>query len=251
MQIGLTSVTFRLLCPEEIVRLAVGHGLECIEWGGDVHCPPGNRSLAWDIGRLTAKHGLSVSSYGSYYRTDPSQTDYTFRDVLDTALALGTNLIRLWAGTLPSRQTSHEQRRSLVKHARWCAQAAAEAGCRIAFEYHRNTLTDTHRSALALMQEIDHPACRLYWQANYETSFEENLEAIRMVGPYVVCAHVFAWDKGFVPLLLQERQQQWRQFYQALPDRDNMSFLLEFVKNNSAESFAADCLCLKEIVSHA
>ena len=35
--IGLTSVTFRKLTCEEIIRLAQESGAECIEWGGDVH----------------------------------------------------------------------------------------------------------------------------------------------------------------------------------------------------------------------
>ncbi len=39
---GLVSVTFRQLSPEEIVRVAREAGLTVIEWGGDVHVPPGD-----------------------------------------------------------------------------------------------------------------------------------------------------------------------------------------------------------------
>lgn len=35
--IGLTSITFRKLTCEEIIRLAQESRAECIEWGGDVH----------------------------------------------------------------------------------------------------------------------------------------------------------------------------------------------------------------------
>ncbi len=38
---GLCSVTFRALPPERIVALAAAAGLDVIEWGGDVHVPPG------------------------------------------------------------------------------------------------------------------------------------------------------------------------------------------------------------------
>src|SRR5690625_6345640 len=43
---GICSVTYRDLPPEEIVPLAAEAGLECIEWGGDVHVAPGVPDLA-------------------------------------------------------------------------------------------------------------------------------------------------------------------------------------------------------------
>ena len=39
-QIGLVSVSFRGLSPEEIIRIAKDAGLSRIEWGSDVHAPP-------------------------------------------------------------------------------------------------------------------------------------------------------------------------------------------------------------------
>ena len=65
---GLVSVSFRSLPPEEIVRLAAGCGLGAIEWGGDVHVPPGDIANAARVGEMTRAAGLAVSSYGSYYR---------------------------------------------------------------------------------------------------------------------------------------------------------------------------------------
>jgi 3-dehydroshikimate dehydratase len=49
---GLVSVTLRSLPPQEIIALAVKAGMKAIEWGGDVHVPPGDVAAASEIGRL-------------------------------------------------------------------------------------------------------------------------------------------------------------------------------------------------------
>ena len=39
---GLCSVTMRQLGVEEVAKLAAESGLRAIEWGGDIHVPPGD-----------------------------------------------------------------------------------------------------------------------------------------------------------------------------------------------------------------
>ena len=46
---GLVSITFRRLNPLEIVSLVAENGLTAIEWGGDIHVPPGKLKLARDV----------------------------------------------------------------------------------------------------------------------------------------------------------------------------------------------------------
>lgn len=46
LKTGLTSVTFRNLGIEQIVSLAGAAGADSIEWGGDIHVPPGDLSAA-------------------------------------------------------------------------------------------------------------------------------------------------------------------------------------------------------------
>lgn len=55
---GLCSVSFRALSPEQIVQLAQSAGLSCIEWGADVHVPPGDFQNAERIARLIRHFGL-------------------------------------------------------------------------------------------------------------------------------------------------------------------------------------------------
>src|SRR5262245_17804648 len=68
LSLGLCSVTLRACSIDEVVAVAVGAGLECIEWGGDVHVPPGDLEAARRARSATSAAGLRVASYGSYWR---------------------------------------------------------------------------------------------------------------------------------------------------------------------------------------
>src|SRR5688572_22964962 len=99
---GLVSVTFRKLGPREIVQLASTAGLRGIEWGGDIHVPAGDLQTARAVRQISADAGLQVLAYGSYFRFQPGEA---FELVLETAVALGAPLIRIWAGNQPSAET--------------------------------------------------------------------------------------------------------------------------------------------------
>ncbi|MCL2298765.1 MAG: sugar phosphate isomerase/epimerase, partial [Firmicutes bacterium] len=95
MKCGLTSVTFRKLGWRAVIQIARACGFDGIEWGGDIHVPPGEVALAREVHLATVEAGLSVLSYGSYYRLGGEEP---FRPVLDAALALQADTIRVWAG---------------------------------------------------------------------------------------------------------------------------------------------------------
>ena len=86
MNKGVVSVTFRKKTPEEVIDIVKKAGLTHIEWGGDVHVPHGDVETAKRVGELTRAAGLTVSSYGSYFK-DP-EADLQFEDVLASAVAL-------------------------------------------------------------------------------------------------------------------------------------------------------------------
>ena len=70
---GLVTVTFRPFSREEVAETAAKAGLRRLEWGGDIHVPPGDDGAAEDAVRLTALHGLEVDTYGSYFRCMPGE----------------------------------------------------------------------------------------------------------------------------------------------------------------------------------
>ena len=106
---GLVSITFRKLSPREIVDLVAKAQLDAIEWGGDVHVPHGDLSAAKDVHKMTNDAGLSLSSYGSYYRVGHDEP-VPFGEVLETAVELKAPTIRVWAGKKGSNDADEAYR---------------------------------------------------------------------------------------------------------------------------------------------
>ncbi len=244
---GLVSITFRTMAPHEVIALAVEARLAAVEWGGDVHVPHGNIDAARKVRALTVKAGLEVAAYGSYYRVGQSeQQGVSFDQVLRTAVELNAPTIRVWAGALPSDNADAAYRKTVVRDARRIADMAAERDITISFEYHAKTLTDTNESALLLLDEIDHPMVRTYWQPPNGKNPEYCLEGLRRVLPVVTNIHVFQWTSG------RSDQQElaagtdaWLRYLRTVFAASGHHYaLLEFVKNDSPEQLRRDAATL-------
>lgn len=244
MKTGLTSVTFRQKTMEEVVALASLGGLCAIEWGGDIHCPPGQLQRARVAREATEKAGLTVSSYGSYYPLGQDPSGKAFNPVLQTALVLEAPVIRIWAGSQPSRLVSPDQRQTLAKEARTLCDLAGEKGIVVGFEYHHGSLTDEAESALRLVEDIDRPNCKLYWQEDYTLPFQENVRAVQLLQNHIIRMHVFAWDASGVRMPLQEKRTQWTAYLDNWQTSQGLC-LLEFVQNDDPTVFLADCKILQ------
>lgn len=245
--IGLTSVTFREFSPEKIITLAKSAGLQGIEWGGDVHVPPGGRdaagnSIAAVVGEKTAAAGLRVLSYGSYYKLCAG---FDFAPVLATALTLGAPLIRIWAGATASASADENYYRKAAGELRDVCRSAAEAGVKIGLEYHRGTLTDTAGSAKKLVLLTDQQNLRLYWQPNPDLSIAEHHREITLLLPWISQIHVFFWEKGDSRRPLAEGETVWKGYAKLLgPDKN---YIIEFVLDNREENFLADAQVLARL----
>ncbi|NOY83086.1 MAG: sugar phosphate isomerase/epimerase [Kiritimatiellaeota bacterium] len=248
---GLVSITFRKLSPETIVQLAAGAGLEGIEWGGDVHVPHGDTARAREVRALTEAAGLRVSSYGSYYRVGATR-EFTFPAVQRTALALGAPLIRIWAGDRGSDRADAPYWSAVVRDARALCTEAAQAGIGVAFEFHRNTLTDSTAAALELIRRIEHPNARLYWQPPAGMAEDALLESLEAVLPVLANLHVFHWNGSGNRLPLSEGRERWRSLFARVedaPKRQERWALLEFVKDDAPAALAEDALALRELIA--
>lgn len=232
MKLGLTSVTFRKLGWREIIRVARDCGLDGIEWGGDVHVPPGDVQLAREIYQATVDAGLAVLSYGSYYKPGG---DTPFEDVLETALALHASTIRIWAGT---------NFEAAIGDARRIADMANAHGVTIAFEYHRHTLTETAESALALLQAIARDNVKTYWQLNPELTHAKNLAELAAVSPWLENIHVFHWTRHGRRLPLEAGAGAWRAYLGAAGPK---AAILEFVKGDSSAQCRRDAQQLRRL----
>lgn len=245
---GLVSVTFRKLAANEIIALAAQAGLAGIEWGGDLHVPHGEVGTAREVGQRTRDAGLAVAAYGSYYRAGAAGPD-GFAQIVETAVALGTKIIRVWPGNVGSDRATAEQRKTITDDARRCAELAAAAGLTIACEWHGGTLTDTADSARALLTAVDHPAFKTYWQPRAKVPPADVLSDMDAALPYLAGVHVFHWDQTGDRRPLAEGAADWRMYFEKLAAAPGGTAgqyaLLEFVRNDDPAQFLLDAATLK------
>ncbi|NLA83136.1 MAG: TIM barrel protein [Clostridiales bacterium] len=244
---GLVSITFRDLPPREIIDMVQKSGLKGIEWGGDIHVPHGNLYVAREIGNMTRDAGLSVAAFGSYYRVGwQGQGDVPyFEEVLETALELQTNIIRVWAGRVGSEEADEEIWDRVVEDSVRIGNMAREEGVLVAYEYHGGTLTDTLESTRELIKRVNHPNILTYWQPLPHHDFNSRLEGLKDVLPWLANVHTYHWvDRQRLPL--EKGEGEWSSYLEVIKGLSGDRYLLlEFVKDNSPEQFLKDAEVLR------
>ena len=245
---GLVSITFRKLSPRQIVDLVVQAGLDAIEWSGDVHAPHGDVAKAREIAQMTADAGLSMPTYGSYYRVG-HRADVPFPDVLVSAVALGTPTIRVWAGKVGSAEADADYWNGVVADSQRIVDLAATEGIGIAYEFHGNTLTDSAESARRLLEEVNRPNLRSLWQPPKGSTIEQNRGGIDTLAPWISHIHTFSWriEEGqTIRLPLDEYAIQWKEYLARISALGGDRYaLLEFVRGDDPAQFLADAVTLR------
>lgn len=268
---GLVSITFRSMTPDQIIGACVEHGLQGIEWGGDVHVPAGDVANARDVAQRTADAGLEVAAYGSYYRvggpspadTDPRRTGAAqdWAAVLETAEALGAPRIRVWCGPGGSADCDAATRTRVIEDGRTIAQAAGARGIDVVAEWHGGTLTDTTESATAMLNEIGHERFLTYWQPRTGDGFAQALDDLDAALPRLAGLHVFHWlpvagaadgAAGQDRRPLAEGQGLWPTYLRqaaAGPRTEDLFALLEFVRDDDPANLGPDAEGLRQWVA--
>ena len=247
---GLVSITFRQLEPRHIVDLVRQAGLDAIEWGGDVHVPHGDDIRARTVRQMTLDAGIRMPSYGSYYRVGHGEP-IAFEAIVETAVALGSPLIRVWAGKQGSGEAGEAYWDKVVDDSQRIAGLAEQAGHSIAYEFHSNTLTDTYASAQKLLERVDHPAVKTYWQEPRGQTVAENLAGIDDLLPWLTNIHVnnSRPTGGGRPdrLPLAAGAEAWEQYLEKIASTDRTHHaMIEFVRDDAPEQFLADAETLKK-----
>lgn len=248
---GLLSVTLRHLSPEQVVAIASSAGLAAVEWGGDVHVPPGDLAGASVVAELTARAGLKVSAYGSYYRLGDSPApapSSAAEAVVATAARLGAPVIRVWAGRQGSADADASYRARVRDDALRLADLAGEIG--IVLEYHRETLTDTRASTAALLDELRSAGVRSLWQPQPERSVAENAGDLRALLPDLANLHVFAWNPDRTRLPLAAHQAQWATWLAVAAEAAGDRYAsLEFVPGDDPAQVLTDAATLHALLN--
>jgi sugar phosphate isomerase/epimerase len=238
---GIVSISFRQNSPIDILEAAKAAGLDAVEWVGDVHSPHGNTDTAEKLGKLSREYGITPVEYGSYYSIGQSAPEL-FEKVKASALALGTNVIRVWPGQGKSSDSfSNEEYDAFISDARRICDAAPE--CIIALECHPNSLTDEYHTAIEFINDVGRDNLKMFWQPNQFRSFEYNVDSIKALLPYIVSVHVFSWRrKSKYPL--NQMESNWKAYIELLRGKD-ISYMLEFMHDGNIETLNETAQTLK------
>jgi sugar phosphate isomerase/epimerase len=245
---GLVSVTFRTLPSAEVIRIAASANVDGIEWSGDTHVPAGKLTTARNVGNATRESGLKIAAYGSYYRVGYETPALPFDAVLETAIALGAPGIRVFAGDTGAKVAREHIRRRVATESQRIADKAASRGIGICFEYQANTLNDSPKASLELLEAIDRENVFTYWQPDARLLHDEQLQGLEEIVDHVSNVHVFHWAKG-KRLALGEGEKDWRHYLSKLwrTKRDHFA-LIEFVQDDLPSKFERDAKTLLEIL---
>ncbi|AWT60616.1 MAG: 3-dehydroshikimate dehydratase [Candidatus Moanabacter tarae] len=252
---GLLSVTFRRLHPDKIIDLVQRASLSGIEWGGDIHIPHGDLKRAQETRRRTENAGLQIFAYGSYYRSVASEEEgLSFNTILETAIALGAPIIRIWAGRRGSAEVDRKYRTLIAENIRAIGNTTQAQNIQVVLEFHSNTLTDSADSALCLIREVAHPNIKLSWQPPHAESTGIRLEGLKKILPYLLNLHVFHWKSGNGKLdrrPLNEGVDDWTTYLKVVnsPFRQ-CAAMLEFVRGDSPDQFLQDADTLRQLIEN-
>ncbi len=244
---GLVSITFRQLSPTEVIDLVAQAQLTGIEWGGDIHVPHGDVATAEIVRQQTLDAGLQIAAYGSYYRVSHNETG-PFSAVLEAAVALGAPTIRVWAGRQGSDSADEAYWQAVIEDSRRIADLAAAAGMTVAYEFHAKTLTDTNEAARTLLERVDHPNIRAYWQPPRHSTVAYNLAGIEAVAPWLDNIHVYQWHRESGEReALAAGHGDWQQYLDKISPFGGERFaMLEFVQDDTPDAFLRDAATLRQ-----
>ena len=242
---GLVSVSFRPLSPREILDYLRMSGLSFVEWGSDIHAPCDNAENLNAIAAMQKDAGVTCCSYGTYYRLGV-QAPEEILPYIRAAKVLGTDILRVWCGNQSYAKYAPEETDALFAAAREVARYAQENGVTICLECHNNTFTEELEGALRIMEAVDSPHFRMYYQPNQFKPHAVNIAYAKAIAPYTTHLHVFHWE-GSDKFPLAQGLDKWRDFLPYFMG-DHM-LLLEFMPDNRVESLPEEARALKELIA--
>lgn len=241
---GLVSISFRQYSPKEIIIASKNAGLTCIEWGSDVHAPKDDISALNEIRALQEKYDIVCCSYGTYFRLGVNPID-ELPEYIKAAKILGTNILRLWCGSKNSQDYDNRERMELFNECKRAAEIAQREEVILCMECHNFTYTNEVNSAVELMEFVDSPYFRMYWQPNQYKSKFDNLIYANAISKYTEHLHVFNWE-GDARFPLAEKIDEWKEYLKIF--EGNRALLLEFVPDDKIETLACEADALKKII---
>ncbi len=244
-KLGLVSISFRKHSPEEIIIAAKKAGLECIEWGSDVHAPYNDTEKLNRIAALQKEHSIYCSSYGTYFRLGVSEIE-ELPQYITAAKTLGTDVLRLWCGNKAYAEYTEEEKELLFAECRKAAEIAESENVTLCMECHNHTFTDEIEAALELMKAVDSPYFRMYWQPNQFKTVRQNMNYAENISEYTRHIHVFNWS-GDERYPLEESIEIWEKYLEKF--KGERALLLEFMPDDDINSLSREANSLRKITN--
>ena len=241
---GLVSTSFRQSTQREILEMMKAADLKYIEWSSDVHAPHKSLDMLSDLAKMQNMYGVCAASYGTYFRIGVTPTE-ELTDYIKAAKTLGTNILRLWAGTKCGTEMSIPETERLMDAALGCAEIAEREGVTLCLECHQKTFTERVDDALMLLENVYSDRFRMYWQPFCEKTVDENLAYLKKVESYVEHIHVFNWV-GSHRYPLADGIEDWKRYISALSRPRTM--LLEFMPDDRLTTLPREAEALREII---
>lgn len=242
-KLGLVSISFRDKSPEEILSAMKNAGLSYIEWGSDIHAPFNDLGKVKEVCELQKKYKIECCSYGTYFRLGETPIE-ELELYIKAAKLLGTNILRLWCGNKDSKNYSEDEREKLFSVCRKAAEIATKNDVVLCLECHNKTYTQYLSGAIEVMEYVNSPSFRMYWQPNQFREFDENMEYAEKISSYIEHIHVFKW-RGQKKYSLNEGIGEWKEFISCFSG--DHCLLLEFMPDNNIKSLEHEAAALKEI----
>jgi sugar phosphate isomerase/epimerase len=237
---GLVSVTFKKLDVPSVLHLMEKTNLKAIEWSEGYHVHVDNLPSAYEVRKLCSEKQIEIVALGSYFKLGQN---HDFTPILKLALALEAPTIRIWAGTKPSQAVNEATFVAMAQEAEAIARHCASKNIVIAFECHKDTLTDTNESTARLLALA--PSCKSLWQPTVALSLEERKQGLKMLSQKLVNLHVY-YMKGAVKRPLEEGKEEWKDYLSQV--KGTHYALMEFVMGDKEEQFIEDALVLHQLV---
>ncbi len=247
---GLCSVTLRRLPIDAVAQLADECGLRSIEWGTDVHVPPGDVQAAVRARTATAAADCVVASVGSYLFSAGLPDLGDTQRLLDTAVALGAPNIRVWTTFGVDPESSAHA--IVVDGLRAFCTAAGTRGLTVGLEYHGGTAAATVAGTLGVLEAVDRPELYTYWQPPYwqgPTAPESDAIEVRALGARLSHLHVYEWASAQDRRPLGDGADRWRAVLDAAATvdgtwtGDRVAFI-EFVPDDDPDALRRDAAVL-------
>ena len=247
---GLCSVTLRTETVDAVARVAAECGLRGIEWGGDVHVPPGDLAAAAQARAASVAADLAVASYGSYLFAGSVPDSNEMDTTLDTVHALGAPNVRVWAGF--GVESGSQQYGAVVDGLGAFCSLAAARDLTVGLEFHGGTPTATVAGTRALLDAVGAPNLFTYWQPPYwRETWSPAGDATEVVelGSRLSHLHVYEWASPDDRRPLAEGAHRWDAVLSATATAigawtaDRYAFL-EFVADDDPDALRRDAAVL-------